>query len=95
MKRFDKILTRYLSRKVGFEAVLRIRCSHGLAITAFYGNFFVRSTDLLALANVNPDSSLACQVKGLFTFTNRQVEHFNLVIRVLNCLLKFLYSVGF
>lgn len=29
----------------------------------FYGNFFVRSTDLLALANVNPDSALAVQIQ--------------------------------
>ncbi|KAK6018805.1 Sec23/Sec24 beta-sandwich domain protein [Ostertagia ostertagi] len=62
VKRFEKILTRYLTRKIGFEAVLRIRCSRGLSLSAFYGNFFVRSTDLLALANVNPDSAIAVQV---------------------------------
>lgn len=28
----------------------------GIAINSFHGNFFVRSTDLLALANVNPDA---------------------------------------
>lgn len=26
----------------------------GISICAFYGNFFVRSTDLISLANVNP-----------------------------------------
>ncbi|KAJ1352255.1 hypothetical protein KIN20_008550 [Parelaphostrongylus tenuis] len=62
VKRFEKIFTRYLTRKIGFEAVLRIRCSRGLSLSAFYGNFFVRSTDLLALANVNPDSAIAVQV---------------------------------
>lgn len=62
MKRFEKTLTRYFTRKLGFEAVLRIRTSRGLALTGFYGNFFVRSPDLLALANVNPDSALAAQV---------------------------------
>ncbi|CAI2350729.1 unnamed protein product [Caenorhabditis sp. 36 PRJEB53466] len=62
VKRFEKVLTRYLTRKLGFEAVLRIRTSRGLALTGFYGNFFVRSPDLLALANVNPDSALAAQV---------------------------------
>lgn len=62
VKRFEKTLTRYLTRKLGFEAVLRIRTSRGLALTGFYGNFFVRSPDLLALANVNPDSALAAQV---------------------------------
>uniref|UniRef100_A0A1I7XEE0 Piwi domain-containing protein n=1 Tax=Heterorhabditis bacteriophora TaxID=37862 RepID=A0A1I7XEE0_HETBA len=62
VKRFEKILARYLTRKIGFEAVLRIRSSRGLALSAFYGNFFVRSTDLLALANVNPDSAIAVQI---------------------------------
>ncbi|KHJ87181.1 Sec23/Sec24 trunk domain protein [Oesophagostomum dentatum] len=62
VKRFEKILARYLTRKIGFEAVLRIRCSRGLSLSTFYGNFFVRSTDLLALANVNPDSAIAVQV---------------------------------
>uniref|UniRef100_A0A183GX78 Sec23/sec24 transport family protein n=1 Tax=Heligmosomoides polygyrus TaxID=6339 RepID=A0A183GX78_HELPZ len=37
-------------------------CIQGVSLSAFYGNFFVRSTDLLALANVNPDSAIAVQV---------------------------------
>ncbi|CAJ0928548.1 unnamed protein product, partial [Mesorhabditis belari] len=61
-KRFERIISRYLTRKLGLEAVLRIRCSRGLAISTFYGNFFVRSTDLLSLANVNPDSAIAVQI---------------------------------
>ena len=28
---------------------MRIRCSKGLRINSFYGHFFIRSTDLLAL----------------------------------------------
>uniref|UniRef100_A0A915PQB6 Uncharacterized protein n=1 Tax=Setaria digitata TaxID=48799 RepID=A0A915PQB6_9BILA len=62
-KRFQKQLNRYLVRKIGFEAVLRIRCTKGLSLHTFYGNFFVRSTDLLAMANVNPDSAIAVQVQ--------------------------------
>ncbi|VDN82098.1 unnamed protein product [Brugia pahangi] len=63
VKRFQKQLNRYLVRKIGFEAVLRIRCTKGLSLHTFYGNFFVRSTDLLAMANVNPDSAIAVQVQ--------------------------------
>ncbi|MEQ2200418.1 hypothetical protein XENOCAPTIV_028994, partial [Xenoophorus captivus] len=33
-----------------------------LSIHTFHGNFFVRSTDLLSLANVNPDSAFAVQM---------------------------------
>ncbi|GLD70526.1 protein transport protein Sec24B-like protein [Lates japonicus] len=51
-----------ITRKIGFEAVMRIRCTKGLSIHTFHGNFFVRSTDLLSLANVNPDSAFAVQM---------------------------------
>ncbi|KAJ8377863.1 hypothetical protein AAFF_G00250950 [Aldrovandia affinis] len=60
--KFQRDLQRYLTRKIGFEAVMRIRCTKGLSIHTFHGNFFVRSTDLLSLANVNPDSGFAVQM---------------------------------
>ncbi|KAL6098292.1 sec24a [Pungitius sinensis] len=59
---FQKDLKRYLTRKIGFEAVMRIRCSKGMSIHTFHGNFFVRSTDLLSLPNVNPDAGFAVQM---------------------------------
>lgn len=90
LEKFQRDLERYLTRKIGFEAVMRIRCtkgnqircsfmhvlmflcqtqvlslpfsSSGLSIHTFHGNFFVRSTDLLSLANVNPDSAFAVQM---------------------------------
>ncbi|XP_001921634.4 protein transport protein Sec24B isoform X1 [Danio rerio] len=61
-QKLQRDLQRYLSRKIGFEAVMRIRCTKGLSIHTFHGNFFVRSTDLLSLANVNPDSGFAVQM---------------------------------
>lgn len=60
--RFDNALRRYLTRKIGFEAVMRIRCTRGLALHTFHGSFFVRSTDLLSLPNVNPDAGFGIQV---------------------------------
>ncbi|CAL4072677.1 unnamed protein product [Meganyctiphanes norvegica] len=59
---FTNCLTRYITRKIGFEAVMRIRATRGLAITNFHGNFFVRSTDLLSLPNINPDAGFGMQV---------------------------------
>ena len=56
VERLERALRRYLTRKVGFESVMRIRCTRGLAIHTFHGNFFVRSTDLLSLPNINPDA---------------------------------------
>jgi len=58
----QRILTRYLTRKIGFESVMRVRCTRGLSIHTFHGNFFVRSTDLLSLPNVNPDSGYGMQI---------------------------------
>lgn len=62
VERFEKSFRRYLARKIGFEAVMRLRCTRGLSIHSFHGNFFVRTTDLLALPNVNPDAGFGMQV---------------------------------
>ncbi|XP_028361815.2 protein transport protein Sec24B isoform X3 [Phyllostomus discolor] len=61
-EKLQKELKRYLTRKIGFEAVMRIRCTKGLSMHTFHGNFFVRSTDLLSLANINPDAGFAVQL---------------------------------
>ena len=90
-------LRRYLSRNIGFEAVMRIRCTEGthtllhpflliflvhlllspslssylsssspslsgLSMHTFHGKFFVRSTDLLTLPNVNPDHGFCMNI---------------------------------
>ncbi|ELU09049.1 hypothetical protein CAPTEDRAFT_176588 [Capitella teleta] len=60
--RFEGALRRYFTRKIGFEAVMRIRCTRGLSIHTFHGNFFVRSTDLLSLPNINPDAGFGMQM---------------------------------
>ncbi|KAG5893368.1 hypothetical protein JTB14_000132 [Gonioctena quinquepunctata] len=59
---FSRSFRRYLTRKIGFEAVMRIRCTRGLSIHTFHGNFFVRSTDLLSLPNINPDAGFGMQI---------------------------------
>ncbi|BES93297.1 Sec23/Sec24 beta-sandwich domain [Nesidiocoris tenuis] len=58
----QRCLQRYMCRKIGFESVMRLRCTRGLSIHTFHGNFFVRSTDLLSLPNVNPDAGFGMQV---------------------------------
>lgn len=62
LARFEADFEHYLCRDIGFEAVMRTRCTRGLSIHTFHGNFFVRSTDLLALPNCNPDAGYAIQV---------------------------------
>ncbi|VDN38108.1 unnamed protein product [Dibothriocephalus latus] len=68
-------LIRYLTRRIGFEAVLRIRCTRGLNIQNFYGCFFVRSVDLLSLPNVNPDAGYAMQLE-----MTESLEEFQFVV---------------
>ncbi|KAG8877867.1 COPII subunit [Tulasnella sp. 332] len=56
---FGKIL----ASPIGLEAVIRVRASRGLRMATFYGNFFVRSTDLLSLPAVPIDQSYAIEVQ--------------------------------
>jgi protein transport protein SEC24 len=54
--KFESRLQRRLTQETAFESVLRIRCTKGMRISNFYGNFFIRGTDLLALPNCSADS---------------------------------------
>ena len=60
--KFRRDLDRYLTRKIGFEAVLRLRCTNGIKVNQFHGNAFVRGEDILSLANVNPDAGFSAQL---------------------------------
>jgi protein transport protein SEC24 len=62
LARFSADFVHYLCRNIGFEAVMRLRCTKGLSIHTFHGNFFVRSTDLISLPNCNPDNGYAMQI---------------------------------
>ena len=60
--KFSSEFSHFLSRPIGLEAVLRVRASKGIKMVSFYGNFFLRSSDLLALPNVSPDNSYAMEM---------------------------------
>ncbi len=62
VKKLTSELAHLLSRPLGLEAVLRVRASNGIKMTGFHGNFFLRSTDLLSLPNVNPDNSYGIEM---------------------------------
>jgi protein transport protein SEC24 len=57
--KFESELKHCLTRATAFEAVFRVRATRGIAVTAFYGNYFIRGTDLLALPNCTCDSTFA------------------------------------
>ncbi|KAI9298038.1 hypothetical protein K502DRAFT_322991 [Neoconidiobolus thromboides FSU 785] len=48
-------VSEFLANEVGLEAVLRLRCSQGIRTDAYFGNFFLRASQLLSLPNVTPD----------------------------------------
>lgn len=60
--KFRKELTHCLTREMGWEAVMRVRATTGLRLANFYGNSFMRGTDLLALPNVNSDSTFSIEL---------------------------------
>ncbi|GAA6063672.1 hypothetical protein JCM10212_000408 [Sporobolomyces blumeae] len=52
-----------ISDPICLEAVMRVRASRGIRMSAFHGNFFVRSTDLLSLPAVPMDQSYAIEIQ--------------------------------
>jgi protein transport protein SEC24 len=60
--RFRGDLINDLTRTTAFEAVMRVRATKGVTITNFYGNFFIRGTDLLALPNATPDTAFSVEL---------------------------------
>ncbi|XAO24239.1 protein transporter SEC24 [Cryptococcus bacillisporus CA1280] len=70
-----------LAMPIGLEAVIRVRASRGIRMSAFHGNFFIRSTDLLALPVVPQDQNYVIElqieddIKGSFVVIQTAVLH--------------------
>ncbi|KAI9491941.1 hypothetical protein BDB00DRAFT_830368 [Zychaea mexicana] len=60
--KFAHEFSELLAEQIGLEAVLRVRASRNLRMSAFHGNFFIRSTDLLALPNVPRNQNYVIEV---------------------------------
>ncbi|POM66910.1 Protein transporter Sec24 [Phytophthora palmivora] len=61
-EKFSKELAHCLARETAWEAVMRVRCTKGMRLANFYGNFFLRGPDLLALPTCNADSTFAVEI---------------------------------
>lgn len=61
-EKFHKEFKHCVERETGWEAVMRVRCTQGMRLSNFYGNSFMRGTDLLALPNCNADSTFAIEM---------------------------------
>ena len=55
-------LSTVLSSPIALEAVMRVRASRGVRMNEYHGNFFVRSTDLLAMPTVPIDQSYCVEI---------------------------------
>ncbi|KAI8910255.1 Sec23/Sec24 trunk domain-containing protein, partial [Gorgonomyces haynaldii] len=71
--KFASELKQHLTRPLGLEAVLRVRASSGIKMTSYHGNFFLRSTDLLALPSVNPDNCYCIEMQVVENLNNPTV----------------------
>lgn len=60
--KFAKEFSDYLSAEIGLEAVLRVRATTGLRMSAFFGNFFNRSSDLCAFPAFPRDQAYVVEV---------------------------------
>ncbi|OLY80219.1 Protein transport protein Sec24C [Smittium mucronatum] len=61
--RFTSDLKYDVTRDVGFNGVLHIRCSDGLRIAEYYGNMFMRNHVDVELPFITSDTSLAATLK--------------------------------
>jgi len=61
-EKLSRELQHNLTREQGWEAVMRVRVSRGLTVSAFHGHFFIRGTDLLALPNIDEDKTFAVEI---------------------------------
>ena len=60
--KFATEFSEYLSSEIGLEAVLRVRTTTGLRPSAFYGNFFNRSSDLCAFPAMPRDQAYVVEI---------------------------------
>jgi len=79
--KFSTEFGRVLAMPLGLEAVIRVRATRGIRMSAFHGNFFIRSTDLLALPTVPLDQNYVIELqleddlKGPFVVLQTAILH--------------------
>jgi len=59
---FYRLLSHALTREQGWESVIRVRVGKGYKVTDFFGNFRLRSTDLLTVPCIDSDKTYALQL---------------------------------
>jgi len=62
-KQFIEDLKKNLQREIGFDAIMRLRCSTGLRPVDFYGSFIMSNTTDVELASIDSDKAIAIEMK--------------------------------
>ena len=62
LDRFKKDLVTYLTRQIGLEAQMTIRCTRGISLHTFHGNLFLKKAEVFALPNLSPHLAFAMEV---------------------------------
>ncbi|KAJ3158474.1 COPII coat Sec23p-Sfb3p heterodimer component [Irineochytrium annulatum] len=62
-QKFAEDLKTAVYRNTGYEALLRIRCSNGLKVTKYFGNFYMKNTTDIELAGVDSQKSIGIALK--------------------------------
>ncbi|XP_049849040.1 uncharacterized protein LOC126317107 [Schistocerca gregaria] len=69
-EKFCKDLEHNLLRTTAWEAVMRVRCSHGIRILTYLGNLFMRNTDLIAICTLDPEKAYGLRLALKKNLTN-------------------------
>lgn len=72
--RLSSELAAVLGQPFGLEAVLRVRASRNVTIESYFGNFFMRSADLLCLPNINYGHSYVVTASPEDAITSKHVS---------------------
>jgi len=60
---FVSDLRKNFKREVGFDAIMRLRCSTGLRPVEFFGSFIMENTTDVELASIDSDKAIAIEIK--------------------------------
>ncbi|XP_065058870.1 protein transport protein Sec24C-like [Rhopilema esculentum] len=62
-KQFIEDLKKNLERDIGFDAIMRLRCSTGLRPVDFYGSFVMNNTTDVELGAIDSEKAIAIEIK--------------------------------
>lgn len=82
--KFSKEVSEHLSMEIALEAVLRVRGSSGVRASAFFGNFFNRSSDLCSFPTYPRDQSYCIEISIEETLT-KPVVYFQAAVLHSTC----------